>query len=252
MASYVLGRLAIADFIKVYIGLIAIPLIPHILTWARDFDATARRMRFVDHATKVVAFWDSWIKTLATITPAEGYRNAGTESLIREVTAEARHLMADVGLELIDIYRRREIRELREFPLSYKEFHAYRAGLPWLRRALLFYKSPNSRARAMKFTFQLYLWTTVFGSAAIPLAYLLRDLISAAVWPTAPWILNRNGWDVFLDAHPIACGILFYAYAFGIISFFRRRSIRYESHPSYFPRDRELRRFFEDSEGAPG
>ena len=156
--------------------------------------------------------------------------------------------MADVGLELIE-FTEAEIRRAPEFPLSYKEFHAYRAGLPWLRRALLFYKSPNSRARAMKFTFQLYLWTTVFGSAAIPLAYLLRDLISAAVWPTAPWILNRNGWDVFLDAHPIACGILFYAYAFGIISFYRRRSIRYESHPSYFPRDRELRRFFEDSRG---
>lgn len=252
MASYVFGRQGIADFIKLYIVLIAIPLIPHILTWARDFDATARRMRFVDHATKVVSFWDNWIKTLATIIPAEGYKNAGTESLIREVTAEARHLMADIGLELIDIYRRRELRELREFPLSYKEFQAYRAGLPLWRRALLLYKSPNPRARAMKFTFQLYFWTTVVGSTAIPLAYLFRDLIRTAIWQTAPWILHRSGWDAFLDVHPIACGVLFYAYTIGIISFYHRRSVRYESHPSYFPRDRARRRFFEDNEGAPG
>ena len=29
-------------------------------------------MRFVDHATKVVSFWDNWIKTLATQLPTEG------------------------------------------------------------------------------------------------------------------------------------------------------------------------------------
>jgi hypothetical protein len=204
-------------------------------------------MRQVDEANKLVDFWDNWIKKLSTMTPAKEYCNAGTESLIREVTSDARHMLADVGNELIWLYRERQVQTLRKFKLGHAEFQTYRAGLPWYRRALLLYKSPNPRAKAMKVYFHLYLWTVGVALAALPLVYLFRNQIRAA----APWIAQRNGLDAFYDAHPFANLALVCAYSIGYIAFSRQRSIKYENDPSYFPRDRMRMRYFEDSEEAP-
>jgi hypothetical protein len=77
---------ALADFIKLYIVLVFIPVaaiaVPALFTWARDFNGAARRMRRLDELSKVVSFWDSWMKTTAALVPADGERIEATESLI--------------------------------------------------------------------------------------------------------------------------------------------------------------------------
>ena len=64
-----------ADFIKLYIVILLIPIagiaVPAMITWARDLDATARRMRAVDEQNKIVAFWDNWAKSLDETKPTE-------------------------------------------------------------------------------------------------------------------------------------------------------------------------------------
>src|ERR1039458_1049622 len=97
---------------RLYIVLIAIPaaaiLVPALLTWARDLDATARRMRQLDEQNKIVSFWDNWMKTVSSVVPQEEDRNAKTELLIRSLTSSARHLLADAGADVVSLYRSAE------------------------------------------------------------------------------------------------------------------------------------------------
>jgi hypothetical protein len=55
---------------KLVTGLVvaAIPVtLPLIFNWFKDRNASSRRLRQLDEATKIVAFWDSWLKTIGLL-----------------------------------------------------------------------------------------------------------------------------------------------------------------------------------------
>jgi hypothetical protein len=192
-------------------------------------------MRTIDEANKVVAFWDNWIKTVSTTMPTEEHRNSGTELRIRLVNSDARHLMADLGAEVINIYRAQQFRALREFKFESAEFQAYRAGLPWYRRTLLFYKSPNSEAKRMKILFHLYLWMVVFTLAGEPLIDPFKGHIRAS-FGMPPYQPSASATALLAILNAVIIGVTVYL---------RRASIKYENDPSFFFRDQMRRRYSE-------
>jgi hypothetical protein len=247
-------RRAISDFFRLYVVLVAIPLIPHLLTWARDFDATARKVRFLDHANKLVSFWDNWVKTIATIIPDEEHRSEGTELLVSGATSWARHQLADVGYEVVLFYRSKAEKDLAEFPMSYSEFQIYRAGLPWYRRALLLYKSPNRMARTQKFGFQsiLSFWVAFIGF--VGLLHLLRGVLHSyrdQILANLPWVTHRIATDVFIDAHPVLFFTALIGYTVASLAYCRQTSIKFENDPSHYVRDRLRRRHFGENHEDP-
>jgi hypothetical protein len=191
-----------ADFIRLYVVLIFNPLaailVPALITWARDLDATARRMRLIDEQSKIVGFWDNWVKAALATIPNEKERDTGTESLIHSLVWAARGELADAGRNVYSIYRWGEYRELRRFKLDFAGFQRFRAALPWYRRAFLLYRSPNNEARSPQFTFHLLLVVIVVG---IPLGVLFGGTPEDPIRAHMPQVFN--GIHVFRDAHPV-------------------------------------------------
>src|ERR1035438_9006965 len=140
-----------ADLVKLYVVLIFIPVaaiaVPAVLTWARDLDATARRMRQVDEQSKKGLFWDSWAKAATATMPHEEEQHTWAESRIGSLVRASRRELADAGEQVIEIYRSDADREFQKFELGFAEFQGFRAGLPWYRRAFLLYRAPNSPAK---------------------------------------------------------------------------------------------------------
>jgi hypothetical protein len=210
---------AVVDFIKLYIVLVFIPVaavaVPALFTWARDFNATARRMRRLDELSKVVSFWDSWMKTTATLVPAEGERIEKTESLIRMLVNFARRDLVDAGYEALEICKWGEYEELWKYKLDFAGFQKFRAGLPWYRRVFLLYKAPNRFARIPKAMFHMELSLTLlvlydtFGGRIVP--SILRG------WE--PWPIR--GADAFKIAHPVLGQVVLWAYFVGLVLFMR-------------------------------
>ena len=235
MASSSRGH-AISDFVRLYIVLIAIPLVPHLLTWARDFNETARKMRKLDHANKFLSFWDNWFKAAETLIPQENIRDTGMEKLLHSVAMSAQEAVVEIGAEMINVYRAKEFREIREFKLDYAGFQAYRATLPWYRRAFLFYKSPNQRAKQSKVLFQAYLAVNFL----VPFLGLIRDQLRG--------LLHR---PALSDADWAVRSATFLALNVTIAVYFRQRSVMSENDPQGFIRDQMRRRYFKGREGPP-
>ncbi len=159
-----LRRLSISDFVRTTLVLIGIPiasiLVPALLTWARDLDAPSRRIRKLDEQSKIVAFWDGWLKTVTATKPADNRFHQKSEARIVAITREARHALADAGSSALLIYRLDEYRayhvrrrDYRKYKLNFEEFQRYRKTLPWYRRALLLYKAPNPRLSVSRLHF---------------------------------------------------------------------------------------------------
>lgn len=237
------------DFIKLYIVLVFIPVaavaVPALFTWARDFNAAARRMRRLDELSKVVSFWDSWMKTTATLVPADGERIEKTESLICMLVKLARRDLADAGYEALDICEWGEYEELWKYKLDFAGFQRFRAGLPWYRRAFLLYRAPNQFVRIPKVLFHLELLLTLlmlfvtFGGHIVPPS--LRG------WE--PWPIR--GSDAFAIAHPVLSQVVLWAFFVGLVLFLRWEATRFENDPRYYVQDRFSKRTgFTKGDGA--
>jgi hypothetical protein len=227
------------DFLKLYIVLIVIPIaaimVPAVLTWTRDLDATARRMRKIDEETKKINFWNNWVKIAIETIPDENEWDTRTETTIRSLVRVARRELAYSGTNALRIYRLAEQRELEKFKLYFKEFQEFRAGLSWFRRAFLLYKAPNSRAKTFKTTFHLMLITLISSPVLIPLIIVFRHFFPSSPVSNAPWYLLAIG--AFTRAHPIMFQLFFCAYLFGVPIYMRQQARRCENDRSFYIRD---------------
>jgi len=237
----------VADFIKLYIVLIFIPvaaiLVPAWITWARDLDRTASRMRRVEELSKRVSFWEDWVKAVVAVTPPDEARNERTEFFIRALLISARHELADAGREALSIYKLDEYMELREFKLGFAEFQRFRAGLPWYRRAFLLYSAPNFAVRIPKFGFHLMLTMAVFAlvTAPFPGGVSVRHYLSKL------WMLK--GVDAFANAHRVAFDVIAFVYSICAPLWMRQVAIWRENDRSLYVRDRVRDRFGDSDVG---
>lgn len=153
--------------------LIGIPLVaillPAFLTWAKDLNPIARRVRQLDEQSKLIDFWDNWIKTISSTLPSIRHKDK-TEGITISLLNEARVELLYAGRNVLSLYRADELRDYREFKLSFAEFQKYRANLSWFRRAFLLYKSPNRSAKYAKRMFYWYVLAPyIVASIEIPL-----------------------------------------------------------------------------------
>ncbi len=223
--------------------LIGIPLasiaVPAILTWARDLDATARRVRRLDEQSKIVAFWENWLKIVSSTSPTAENYDLKTEKIIEVTTYHARFALAEAGKAAVLIYRIDEFRPHWEFKLDYAGFQRYRASLPWYRRAFLLYKAPNPSAQLAKVRF----YAILAGSfITVPInLFLDRNHITPAVPPISPEHLKylHSHWGIGLSFLVLMALVLSALIVFwvGMILWTRRRVIRFENDRRYYLRD---------------
>jgi hypothetical protein len=206
------------------IPLVAI-LIPAVLTWAKDLNPSAWRVRQLDEQSKLICFWESWIKAVSSTLPNESHKDDTGEviTLLREARIE----QLKAGKNVLSLYRANELRDYREFKLSFTEFQQYRAGLSWLRRAFLLYKSPNPRAKFAKLSFY---WNVLSPFVIFPIELSLLKHTQLGQYP-APTLLtswlasSRGNAAVFLI---LLIGLAIGYWIFSSI-FLRSRSIRFEN-----------------------
>jgi hypothetical protein len=248
--SGVFRGVAVVDFIKLYIVLVFIPVaavaVPALLTWARDFNASARRIRRLDELIKVVSFWDGWMKTTATLVPTEGRRIEKTESYISTVINLARHDLADAGGEALAICKWGQYEELGKYELDFAAFQKFRAGLPWYRRAFLLYRTPNRRVRIPKTLFYMTL-------LLLPLNLFVSlggHIVPSGLRSLEPWPFP--GLHAFAAAHPVLSAVFDWAYLVGFALFNRREAIKFENDRRCYVQDRFWKRLgFTEEDGAP-
>ena len=226
--------------------LIAVPLssvlIPNAMTWAKDLNSLARRVRKLEEQNRIVAFWENWIRTVSSTKVMDRWFESRTEEQIGIVMHEARLELMEAGRTVLLIYRDELYRELNEFKLTYKEFQSYRLGLPWFRRVFLLYKAPNRLAKSFKIIFHLNLLAPIVISAVeIPvLSHLER--IGFLPRPDA-WSSTTSQ---FAKLHP-ALHLTFIAFLFIMMVFLwlgtsaRQRWIsrKHEDDKQSYVRDRE-------------
>jgi hypothetical protein len=241
----------VADFIRLYIVLIFIPIaaisVPAIMTWARDLDATARRTRQIDEQSKIVNFWDNWVKAVVANMPAEERWNTGNEALIRDLIRASREELAGAGRSVISICHREEYREVQKFRLYFSEFKVFRAGLPWYRRALLLYNAPNANARLLHFLFFFFLAASVVGEPLLALIGQIHPVHHPLT--STPWLLQ--GVEAFASVHPVLARIFNFAYLLFSALFMRRGARKCENDQSLFVWDRISERMRSPDEDFP-
>jgi hypothetical protein len=106
--------------------------LPLIFNWFKDRNASSRRLRQLDEATKIVAFWDSWLKTIALV----GSEESGFT--YQDVARRELALAADSVTTILRTTR--ESSEGRATLMANPEYIRWRESLPWWRRLLLLYK----------------------------------------------------------------------------------------------------------------
>jgi hypothetical protein len=188
-------------------------------------------MRRLDEQSKIVNFWDNWIKTISAMKLPNDDDDARSEIRIRSVISSARHLLAEAGANVVGLY------SASEFTLA--EFQAYRAGLPWYRRVLLLYRAPNKRARLYKVGFHLCLWAAVCVLAVAWIAHLFgREIFEAADRLPPPHgevrtLLGSLNILSALQIFAVVCIIVYYRYA----------SIECEKSERYYTKGQTSQRF---------
>lgn len=238
---------SLTPFFAVLIASIPIAtfLVQTILTWAKDLGASARRIRQLEEQSKVVAFWDSWIKTEALLkTSSESNLDVKGEETIAFIRNEARRELSRVGEEALFIYRKGEYAPLLRFKLTFEEFHTYRSALPWYRRALLLYKAPNPQAKLQKVLFHFVICWTVFIRLIFRLPSSIRLL--HRFWPETPnptWMTSG-----YVVGMVIASSLL----TIGTALLMRHLAIRYENNPILYPAEKAIKRLRETSPKEAG
>jgi hypothetical protein len=216
--------------------------VPAILTWARDLDAMAQRMRQLDEQNKIVSFWDNWMKTVAAAVPPDSELNTRTEYLIGVLVGAARHELANAGRNVMTIYRQREFVEFEEFKLDFARFQRFRAALPWYRRAFLLYRSPNAAARVPKLLFHLTLVSILATFIIATVVGITLGAVGFRPHPVAlPPLLQAA--LTFHNAHSVAFNIFAWTYLICVIWFFRQSAIWRENDRSLYIRDQFRSRY---------
>jgi hypothetical protein len=100
------------------------------VTWAKDLNGGAKRIRVLDEASRRVQFWTGWFKAIEDFGVSDPKHRA---RLVREL-----ELAATGVLQFSPKYR------------NMRDYEAYRNGLPCWRRLLLLYEMPNSMAKLMR------------------------------------------------------------------------------------------------------
>jgi hypothetical protein len=226
-----------SDLLHTTVVLFAIPflaiLVPAILTWARDLDATARRIRRVDEQSKVITFWENWSRAESSIVPAEKSRDYEAEALISSLRRTVRRELADAGRGVLRIYKLEESRSFHRFPYTYLQFRRYRARLPWMRRPLLLYRAPNPRSVSPKALFHVATAEIVLGPIIKALELRIKEPRSLPLLPG----------DTFLRAHPAVAVPLLILTILGIWLASRQAAVSRENDKSNYVRDQILFRY---------
>ncbi len=243
------------DLVRTSLVLIAIPLlsifVPAALTWARDLDSAAKRIRQLDEQNRIVSFWKNWMKVESSIPPNGELHDYEAEARISATRNVVRRELAQAGRTVIGIYRSEEFLAYHRYPFSFKGFQCYRAHLSLYRRALLLYRAPNPPAKVLHATFHILLFEPVI------VAVLLLVIKGAGLQDHFGWLYSPHIVDIFLLAH----ARLLHTHTLAFICFFiflslsgllvvvwitvntRQRAIRCENDRRYYVRDQILSRY---------
>lgn len=216
--------------VLIVIPLIAI-LIPAILTWAKDLNPVVRRVRQLDEQSKLVDFWDSWIKAMSSTVP-RGLHKDKTEGITISLLHEARIELLNAGRNVLSLYRADELHDYREFKLSFAEFQEYRANLSWFHRTFLLYKSPNRAAKNSKI---LFFWNILSPVAIGPIEIPLLNHYELG---QRTLYLLLNGTIGPSHVRRLFFAIIFLVivlfYWVGSSIYYRNRTIRFENDPDRY------------------
>ena len=174
-------------------------LITGVLTWAKDLNSAARRIRQLEEQSKIVAFWENWMRTVGFPTNFEQPVGSKINQKMNMIVHQARFHLAEAGNAVLTLYRKDELREIEEFRLSFEEFQHYRSGLAWYRRFFLLYKAPNESAKLYKISFYVNLMIPlIVASIEIPIIWHLRR-VEERILLSVPAIDSARQ---FLHLHP--------------------------------------------------
>lgn len=207
--------------------LIGIPtaaiVVPAVLTWARDLNASARRTRQLDEQNKVVSFWENWLRVVASTEPSVKPRHADAEKSLSSLKEEVRSELARAGSDALFIYNADKRQVLVEKRYAAR-FAAHRASLSWFRRAFLLYRAPNAQSRYFKILF----WVN---NAMLPAVFLLQTLGTRMGIHkrsgSSPWANRVTHLDLV-----IILGLIF-LYWLGASAFHRWKSVQAERWSHY-------------------
>jgi len=215
------------DLVHTTFTLLIIPVaaiaIPALLTWARDLNSAARRVRRLEEQNSVVTFWENWIKTEELLRPTGTKLGGKREKTMAYLAYQARRELHRAGWDVIWIYRRWEYKLLDRYPLSHSQFQKYKSSLSWYRRAFFLYKAPNPQARMMK----------VSAAIGVGMGCLSVILFSKALTQQKIILQLKQ----YSGGHSIGISIAAMVYIPIVLYAFRKTLLRYESHRKYFPKD---------------
>ena len=107
-----------------------------VFTWAKDWNASARRSRLLDEATKRVQFWDTWLKA-----------SSENGTVLTEPQKEmARTEVARVAELTYRYYQS----ALLQDTWTRQEYKVYRERIGVFRQFFLLYRPPNPAARRLR------------------------------------------------------------------------------------------------------
>ena len=251
-AADVQWRKDISEFVQKAVALIlvVIPLasilVPNALTWAKDLNSLARRVRQLEELNRVVAFWENWIRVVSSTSPLDRWVESDVEERIATTMHQARLELLDAGRNVLYIYNTEEIKRANEFKLTFDAFQSYRRGLPWYRRLFLFYKAPNPMAKVFKFRFYFSIFAPiVVGAIEIPALEHLRK-----VGYLTPFGLKPVSDHQFAHLHPwihptvVACVLILALVVLVWVAILppHRRTRESEDRADYYVMDRQSRR----------
>jgi hypothetical protein len=230
------------DLTRTILVLVAIPLaailVPAVLTWARDLSALSRRVRQLEEQSKVITFWENWMRVESSVPISGKYPDYEAERLISDIKSAVRRELADAGRSTLTIYKMEEVRLYRRFPLTFKKFRLYRRRLSAFRRAFLFYKAPNPLAKYGHAFFHFILAEYALGVG------ILAWVTLAKIWENPKsfqWLLHKLSlWQNDLLLLPLPIGLVLIIW----LTFLMRSSvIQVENNRLNYVRDQILRRY---------
>jgi hypothetical protein len=231
------------DLTRSTVVLIAIPLlsilIPSLLTWAKDLRGSARRIRLIEEQSKLVTFWENWMRVESSVLPGD-HTDYEAEGLISAMRSVIRRELADAGQRTIAIYKMGEVALFRHYRLTFRQFRRYRASLSSIRRALLLYEAPNPLAKSRKVFFHIILVENLLGAGLAVCAAIVKN----QGWTSSlPSFLRPQSPSEF---HPVARLVTLLFLVTTIVStilWIRYRAVEAENEPMNYIRDRILARY---------
>jgi hypothetical protein len=207
-------------------------LVPAVLTWAKDLNALSRRIRRLDEQTKIVGFWDNWMKVEQSA-PAEGkHPDFEAEQMISSIKKTVRREIAEAGREILAIYRMREVDLFRRYPMTFIQFQEYRSRVSRFKRALLLYKAAHPLAALRHSLFYALSIQSIVGAGIALWELVATALGKPHLLPSLhhPRLLPLR--IVLLTLYPVA-----------IAAWMRLSAFRSECDPSNYIRDQIYARY---------